>query len=78
MLVIAWVHAMIGLRFWLRLKPWYERWRRSSSAFALLMPTFAILGFFEGGREIMAMAGDPAWVARMVAEHPGRRRRTGR
>jgi adenylate cyclase len=34
------------------------------------MPTFAILGFFEGGREIMAMAEDPAWVARMVAEHP--------
>ena len=69
-LVIAWVHAMIGLRFWLRLKPWYERWQPILYAFALLMPTFAILGFFEGGREIMAMAGDPAWVARMVAEHP--------
>ena len=69
-LVIAWVHAMIGLRFWLRLKPWYERWQPILYAFALLMPTFAILGFFEGGREIMAMAEDPAWVARMVAEHP--------
>jgi adenylate cyclase len=69
-LVIAWVHAMIGLRFWLRLKPWYERWQPILYAFALLMPTFAILGFFEGGREIMAMAGDPAWIARMVAEHP--------
>ena len=61
---------MIGLRFWLRLKPWYERWQPILYAFALLMPTFAILGFFEGGREIMAMAGDPAWIARMVAEHP--------
>jgi adenylate cyclase len=69
-LVIAWVHAMIGLRFWLRLKPWYERWQPILYAFALLIPTFAILGFFEGGREIMAMAEDPAWVARMVAEHP--------
>ena len=56
-LVIAWVHAMIGLRFWLRLKPWYERWQPILYAFALLMPTLAILGFFEGGREIMAMAG---------------------
>jgi len=51
-LVIAWVHAMIGLRFWLRLKPWYERWQPILYAFALLMPTFAILGFLEGGSQV--------------------------
>src|SRR4051794_33729583 len=27
-LVVAWVHGCIGLRFWLRLKPWYERAQR--------------------------------------------------
>ena len=43
-LVIAWIHAIIGLRFWLRLKPWYERWQPVLFAFALLMPTLAILG----------------------------------
>src|SRR5262245_7557291 len=26
-LVVAWVHAMIGLWFWLRLKPWYQHWQ---------------------------------------------------
>ena len=70
MLVIAWVHAMIGLWFWLRLKRWYPRWQPILFAFALLMPTFAILGFFEGGREVMVMASDPDWIARVTQAHP--------
>jgi adenylate cyclase len=69
-LVIAWVHAMIGLWFWLRLKPWYQRWQPILYAFALLMPTLAILGFFEGGRQVMTMAEDPAWVAQLAQAHP--------
>jgi adenylate cyclase len=69
-LLIAWVHAMIGLWFWLRLKPWYPRWQPILYAFALLLPTLAILGFFEGGRQVMALAEDPAWVAQLAQEHP--------
>ena len=69
-LLIAWVHAMIGLRFWLRLKPWYERWQPILYAFALLMPTFAILGALEGGSDIMTMAEDPAWVDQLAKDHP--------
>ena len=69
-LVIAWIHAMIGLRFWLRLKPWYERWQPILYAFALLMPTFAILGALEGGSDIVTMAKDPAWVAQLAKDHP--------
>jgi adenylate cyclase len=69
-LVIAWVHAVIGLRFWLRLKPWYERWQPLLFAFALLMPTLAILGYAEAGREIIAMANEPGWVTQLQATHP--------
>ncbi len=69
-LVIAWIHAVIGLRFWLRVKPGYDRWQPILYAFALLMPTLAILGFFEGGLQVMAMAEDPAWVARLAEAHP--------
>jgi len=69
-LVIAWVHAIIGLRFWLRLKPWYESWQPLLFAFALLMPTLAILGYAEAGREVLAMAENPAWVAALQAAHP--------
>ena len=69
-LVIAWVHAIIGLRFWLRLKPWYERWQPLLFAFALLMPTLAVLGYAEAGREVLAIAQDPARVAELRAAHP--------
>ena len=69
-LLIAWGHAIIGLRFWLRLKPWYERWQPLLFAFALLMPTLAILGYAEAGREVLAMAENPAWVAELHAAHP--------
>jgi adenylate cyclase len=69
-LVIAWVHAMIGLWFWLRLKPWYPRWQPILYAFALLIPTLAILGYFEAGRQVMTLSEDPAWVARLAEEHP--------
>ena len=69
-LVIAWVHAMIGLWFWLRLKPWYRRWQPILYAFALLLPTLAILGFFEGGRQVMALSEDPAWVTQLEHDHP--------
>src|SRR5262245_65354243 len=33
------------------------------------MPTLAILGFFEGGRQVMAMAEDPSWVAQLARDH---------
>jgi adenylate cyclase len=69
-LLIAWIHAMIGLRFWLRLKPWYERWQPILYAFALLLPTFAVLGVLEGGRQVMTMAADPAWIAQLMEAHP--------
>jgi adenylate cyclase len=69
-LVVAWLHAMIGMWFWLRLKPWYPRWQPLLYAFALLVPTFAILGTFEGGREVAALAKDPAWLAEVSRAHP--------
>ncbi|HLJ20829.1 MAG TPA: adenylate/guanylate cyclase domain-containing protein [Stellaceae bacterium] len=69
-LVIAWVHAVIGLRFTLRLKPWYERWQPLLFAFALLMPTLAMLGYAEAGREVIELAQDPAWVAELHKAHP--------
>ncbi len=69
-LIIAWVHAMIGLRFWLRLKPWYPRWQWALFAFALLLPTLAALGYIEGGRQVLALAQDPAWVAQLRHDRP--------
>jgi adenylate cyclase len=69
-LVIAWVHACIGLRFWLRLKPWYEAAQPYLFAFALLMPVFALLGVLVAGEHVAALAQDPAWLAETAAKHP--------
>ncbi len=69
-LVIAWVHATIGLRFWLRSKPWYERAQPWLFAAALLLPTLAALGFLVGLRDVAALSQDPLWVARVMTEKP--------
>src|SRR5437870_11830670 len=76
-LLIAWVHAMIGLWFWLRLKRWYPRWQPILYAFALLLPTLAILGALEGGRQVMTMAEDPA-LGRPARAGPSTRSTSGR
>jgi len=74
-LLIAWIHAIIGLRFWLGVKPWYERWQPILYAFALLLPTLAILGGVGGGREVLAGPEEPAGSPSSPAPIGGRRRR---
>jgi adenylate cyclase len=61
-LVLAWVHACIGVHFWLRFRPWYARARPGLFAVALLLPTLALLGFVAAGREVSALARVPGWT----------------
>jgi adenylate cyclase len=71
LLLAAWIHACIGLRFWLRLQPWYDALQPLLFAAALLMPVFALLGYVAGGREIgVILAQDPGYVARLLAAQP--------
>jgi len=65
-LVIAWVHAMIGLWFWLRLKRWYQRWQPILYAFALLMPTLHFQRSFPGSFNTRS-GGTAARAASMFA-----------
>jgi adenylate cyclase len=67
-LVIAWVHACIGLRFWLRLRPWYEAAQPYLYAFALLLPVTALLGFFVAGMHVAMLAEDPAWLKQTMEQ----------
>jgi adenylate cyclase len=69
-LLVAWVHGCIGLRFWLRLKPWYAAAQPYLFAAALLIPVLALLGVADAGKEIMALARDPAWLAETRQIHP--------
>jgi adenylate cyclase len=59
-IVIAWSHAMLGLHFWLRVRPWYARYRELALTVAVLVPVLALLGTAEAARQIAALAADPA------------------
>ena len=63
LLCLAWGHGCLGVHMWLRLKPWYQRWRWLLFIAALLLPTLSLAGFWVGGRDIMRLAQDPAWLA---------------
>src|SRR6202140_2412 len=50
---ISWVHGCIGLYFWLRMKAFYQRAAPFLLAAAVLVPTLAILGLYQGGRSVV-------------------------
>jgi len=60
-LVIAWVHGCIGLYFWLRMKPFFKRAAPFLLSAAVLIPTLAMLGIYQGGRSVMAHYLDADW-----------------
>src|SRR5438477_757760 len=61
-LVVAWGHAMIGLHFWLRVRPWYVRLQSAALVVAVLVPVLSLLGAIEAGRQVTALAADPNWI----------------
>src|SRR6266446_3370676 len=61
-LVIAWGHAMIGLHFWLRVRPWYARLQPTALVVAVLVPILSLLGAIEAGRQVTALTADPNWI----------------
>jgi len=71
LLFAAWTHACVGLRFWLRVRPWYGAVQPLLFAAALLTPILALLGYVAGGREIgVVLARDPSYVVRLLAAEP--------
>jgi adenylate cyclase len=72
-LVLAWLHACIGVHYWLRFRAWYPRAAPWLFAVALLMPTLALLGFVAAGRDLAALARTPGWTAATLraANAPG-------
>lgn len=52
-MTVSWVHGCIGLYFWLRMKAFYRRTAPFLLAAAVLIPTLAMLGFYQGGRMVL-------------------------
>ncbi len=62
-MLVAWTHGCIGLYFWLRLKTWYRPAAPWLLAAAVLLPTLALLGVFQGQRIVAASVVSPEWQA---------------
>lgn len=67
-LVIAWIHGCIGLYFWLRMKSFFKRAAPFLLAAAVLTPTLALLGFYQGGRAVAALSEEASWQAENLSE----------
>jgi adenylate cyclase len=67
-LVIAWIHGSIGLYFWLRMKAFFKHAAPFLLAAAVLVPTLALLGFYQGGRNVVADSNNADWRANNLSE----------
>jgi adenylate cyclase len=73
-LIVSWIHGNIGLYFWLRMKAFYKRAAPFLLAGAVLIPTLAMLGLYQGGRGIARDSASPAWKADNLSQrHVGTR-----
>jgi adenylate cyclase len=62
-LLIAWIHGCIGLYFWLRMRAFYARAAPLLLSAAVLVPTLALLGLYQGGRSVAADSDSAEWKA---------------
>ena len=68
-LVVAWAHGVLGLHFWLRIRPWYARWREPVLIAAVLVPVLSLLGTIEAGRQVIALSqANRGWPAQAFAQ----------
>jgi len=62
-LVVAWIHGSIGLYFWLRMKALFKPAAPFLLAAAVLVPTLALLGLYQGGRSVAEESTSAEWRA---------------
>jgi adenylate cyclase len=67
-LLMVWLHACIGIHFWLRIKRWYPDWRPLLAAVVLLLPTLALAGYVSAGNQIAREARDPQAAQMLLSD----------
>jgi len=72
-MILAWTHGTLGLRRYLMLKPWFSTWRSALFSVSILVPILSLLGFAQGGREVILRLQSPMWFAhaRAAINWPG-------
>lgn len=59
LLLLVWIHGIIGLHFSLRSRESYQRWRDPFMLAAILVPILSLIGFAVAGREAARMQMPP-------------------
>jgi adenylate cyclase len=67
-IVTVWAHACIGIHYWLRVRPWYPKWRPFLFTYALLLPTLALAGYVTAGNQVLREAKDHDFVDSALAD----------
>ncbi|MDX1477037.1 MAG: adenylate/guanylate cyclase domain-containing protein [Saprospiraceae bacterium] len=67
MIIIVWTHGTIGIRSFIRQKPWYRKWRPWISGLAVGLPILAAWGTTEAVQAVDRLSRDPEWVETLVA-----------
>ena len=60
-LIVAWIHGSIGIYFWLRMKAFFKPAAPFLLAAAVLVPTLALLGLYQGGRSVARESASAEW-----------------
>ena len=64
LILVVWIHGCIGVRAWLRGKPWYPRHVPVLMSLATLLPVLAVLGFINAGLDMRDLAAQGAGALR--------------
>jgi adenylate cyclase len=68
--LVIWIHACIGLHFWLRTKYRYRAWLPALAGAAVAFPTLALAGYVAGGSTVLREARESGFTdAVLVASH---------
>jgi adenylate cyclase len=68
LVVVAWLHACIGVHTWLRLKPWYAAHQNLWFALAVLWPTLALAGYVSAGMQVVRRSANAGWIEQVFAD----------
>jgi adenylate cyclase len=71
LLIIVWIHGCIGLHFWLRLTPSYDRWRPFLLSTAAIIPVAALAGVMMQARALTGDFAAPGELDPLRAEMQG-------
>ncbi|MEZ5907590.1 MAG: adenylate/guanylate cyclase domain-containing protein [Hyphomicrobiaceae bacterium] len=68
LLLIVWIHACIGLHYWLGLTTWYRTLAPLLLALAVAIPLLSVAGFVAAGKEVALLLSDSADARDMLAQ----------